>query len=300
MGRQRKGRRIDGWLVLDKPAGMTSARAVDRVRRLLDARKAGHAGTLDPIATGVLPIALGEATKTTAYLVDADKTYEFTVRWGEGRDTDDAEGTVVADGGRIPGDDEIDQALAGFVGTIDQVPPDYAAVKVGGRRAYDLARSGKPAEQAARRVTVHELARTGPGEDGLTPLRMRCGKGVYVRAVARDLARNLGTYAHIAALERTQVGKFTRDQAISLEKLEQFGHSAPAEDLIQPVASALVDIPALAVTEQEAKRLSFGQRLRLPTSMDGTVCVTHNGVPVAIARVAQGNVHPVRVLNMKL
>ena len=296
---RRKGRKISGWINLDKPAGMTSAQAVGRVRHLFDAAKAGHAGTLDPLATGVLPIALGEATKTIPYIVDAAKGYDFTVRWGETRDTDDSEGAVTATSEKRPDAGAIDAALADFIGVIDQVPPRYSAVKIDGRRAYALARAGAEVDLHPRQVEIFALERTAHAPDGAeTGFRMVCGKGTYVRALARDLAGKLGACGHIAGLARTRVGPFEIGDSISLEKLERLRHSAAAERALEPVATALDDIPALAVTESEAHRLRCGQSLRHPAAQDGTAKATAKGRLVALVSAHEGVVHPLRVFSL--
>ncbi|RME61790.1 MAG: tRNA pseudouridine(55) synthase TruB [Alphaproteobacteria bacterium] len=296
--RQRKGRPIDGWINLDKPAGMTSAHAVAKVKRLLDAAKVGHGGTLDPMATGVLPIALGAATKLLPYVVDREKVYDFTIRWGEDRDTDDAEGAVTDTSPKRPSLAAIDAALPAFTGDILQVPPAYSAVKVAGQRAYDLARAGAAVALAPRPVRVMAFARRD-GHDGgeTTSFRVRCGKGTYVRALARDLAHRLGTCGHVAALTRVAVGPFALKQAISLESLAELGHKAPRDSLIAPLTAALDDIPAIAVTAAEARRLRSGGTIRHLGLADSLYGLLHDGQLVALARVGDGVVEPVRVFN---
>lgn len=299
MARRLRGKRIDGWLVLDKPEGMTSAKAVERVRRLLDARKAGHAGTLDPMATGILPIALGEATKLVSLLMDAGKEYVFTIRWGEERDTDDRDGSVVEVSDARPGAAAVEAELPAFRGEIEQVPPRYSAIKIGGERAYDLAREGREVDIAPRLVRVDELRLLDHAADGSeSRLLLRCGRGTYVRSIARDLGRRLDCYGFVAALRRTRVGPFDETRAISLEKLDAMRHGAPASSHVLEVATALDDIPAVAVTDAEADRMRHGQSLRLPTSKAGTLCVKCGGRPVAIAEVAHGVAKPLRVLNL--
>ncbi|RMD88990.1 MAG: tRNA pseudouridine(55) synthase TruB [Alphaproteobacteria bacterium] len=299
MARRRKGRKIDGWVILDKPSGLSSAAAVARVRRALEAQKAGHAGTLDPLATGVLPIALGEATKTVPFIMDASKEYEFTLAWGEARDTDDAEGAVTAHSDVIPDAAAIDAALGAFAGSIAQVPPAYSALKVEGMRAYALARAGKAPALAARTVTIERLERLDHDPAARrTRFQVRCGKGTYIRSLARDLALALGSVGHLAALRRTRVGPFSIARAISLEMLEELGHGARAEAKVLPVMTALDDIPALAVTEAEAARLKQGQSLRLPTATEGRLCILCGDRPVAIAEARHGRVRPLRVFNL--
>ncbi len=307
-GRKRRGRPIHGWLIIDKPAGMTSSAVVGRVRRMTDAAKAGHGGTLDPLATGVLPIALGEATKTVSYVMDGAKTYRFTVRWGEARTTDDAEGAVTETSPVRPAAGDIEAVLDRFIGEIEQVPPDYSAIKVDGKRAYALARAHKPAILAPRRVRIDSLTLAGIPDADHAEFQVRSGKGAYMRSLARDLARELGTVGHISALRRTAVGPFTEADAISLDKLDSLGHSAPLEATLLPIETALADIPALALTEAEARRLRLGQSIsvlpvanRTPlkqVSQDAIGCAMSEGKPVALVRIKGAEIHPVRVLNL--
>jgi tRNA pseudouridine55 synthase len=308
MARKRRGQPIHGWLVLDKPLGMSSTQAVAAVRRLLDAAKAGHGGTLDPLATGVLPIALGEATKTVAWAMAGRKTYRFTVRWGEARDTDDSEGRVTATSPVRPSQAAIEAALDGFIGTTAQRPPAYSALKVGGERAYDLAREGAVVTLAPRLVDIHALRLLARHDEDQAEFEAVVGKGTYIRALARDLGANLGSVAHIAALRRLAVGRFRAEDAISLENLAALGHSAPASGHLLPIETALDDIPALALSEAEAHRLRCGQtvtplrpddRARIEQLGDGaTVRATTGGKLVAIAGIAAGALRPVRVLNL--
>jgi tRNA pseudouridine55 synthase len=298
MATKRRGKQIDGWLALDKPAGMTSARAVARVLRLTDARKSGHGGTLDPLATGILPIALGEATKTAGYLMACDKRYEFEVRWGEERDTDDIEGEVVATSTERPDDDAILAALPDFCGWISQVPPTYSAIKVKGRRAYDLARQGQPAALEPRQVQVKRFELVGRPDAERAAFTLECGKGTYVRALARDLGRRLGTRAHVTALRRTRVGPFDEEGAFSLDKLAEVVHSSPPSEYLYPVETALADIPALILTESQAIRMKSGQALTGVNAENGTVCAMCAGRAVAVAEVEGGEVRPVRVFNL--
>ena len=298
MATRRRGKRIDGWLAIDKPAGMTSARAVAQVLRLTDARKSGHGGTLDPIATGVLPIALGEATKTAGYLMASDKSYEFEVRWGEERDTDDIEGGVVAISAERPDVDAILAALPEFTGWISQVPPTYSAIKIKGRRAYDLARQGRPAALEPRQVQVKRLELVGRPDAERAAFTLECGKGTYVRALTRDLGRRLGTRAHVTALRRTRVGPFDEEGAFSLEKLAEVVHSSPPSDYLYPIETALADIPALVLSEPQAIRLKSGQALTGVNAEDGMVCAMCAGRAVAVAEVEGGEVRPVRVFNL--
>jgi tRNA pseudouridine55 synthase len=299
MARRHRGKPVNGWVLLDKPVGLGSTPALNRVRRLFDAQKAGHAGTLDPLASGLLPIALGEATKVVARITESGKRYEFTIRWGEERDTDDADGQVVASSDTRPTRTALAAALEAYIGDIDQVPPRYSAVKVDGERAYALARDGEVVELAARQVHIEQIdiVEFSDGFD-TARLALACGKGTYVRSLARDLGRDLGCFGHVAALRRTRVGPFDIERAISLDKLEDLGHKGALETALQPVAAALADIPALAVTGNEAERLRRGQEIRVPSSQAGTVCVLSSGNPVAVADLHEGVLRPLRVFNL--
>ena len=308
MGRRHKGQQVHGWLNLDKPLGLSSSQAVSRVQRAFDAKKAGHGGTLDPLATGILPIAFGEATKTAAYAMDGSKTYYFGVRWGEARSTDDREGEVIETHDHRPAAQQIESSLAAFVGTIEQVPPRYSAIKIDGRRAYDLARRDEAVELKSRRVEVRELRLVDVPDADHAFLSVTCGKGTYVRALARDLAHHLDTVGHVDWLRRTAVGPFTEADAISLDKIEALGHIPLDSDLLMPIETVLDDIPALALTVQEAQRLKHGQSVSvLPVAsrstfkeieQGDTVCAMSEGRLVALARIVDGGIHPVRVMNL--
>jgi tRNA pseudouridine55 synthase len=268
--RQRKprGRALDGWLIIDKPAGLTSTDVVNRVRRAFDAQKAGHGGTLDPLATGVLPIAFGAATKTVPYVMDGTKLYRFTLRFGEARDTDDADGQVVATAAGRPDDAAIEAALGALRGEIMQVPPAYSAIKVAGERAYDMARDGRAPvlEPRPARIDHFELIERIDADTAV--FEVQSGKGVYMRSLARDLAIACNTLGHVAALRRLRVGPFAIADAILLDALTQPEEAGPAAaSLLLPVATALADIPALALTEAEAGLLSHGQPLSLVSFM---------------------------------
>ena len=308
MARKRRGQPVHGWIILDKPLGMSSSRAVGAVRRLLDAAKAGHGGTLDPLATGVLPIALGEATKTVSYAMAGRKRYRFTLCWGEARETDDTEGAVTATSAVRPSADAIRAALPAFCGTISQRPPDYSAIKVAGERAYALARSGVALDLAARPVEIESLDLIAISDVDHAVFEAAVGKGTYIRALGRDLALALDTVAHVTALKRLSVGGFTLDRAISLDKLESLGHSAATSEHLLPLETALDDIPALALTEDEVRALRCGQavtRLRpldrapLDAITDGaTIRATSNGRLVALVAIERGLIRPVRVMNL--
>ncbi len=305
---RRQGHPVHGWLILDKPQGMTSTAALGAVKRLVKPQKAGHAGTLDPLATGVLPIAFGEATKTVPYVMDGDKGYEFRVRFGAETNTDDAEGEIRATSERRPETEEIEAALPRFIGTIEQVPPAFSAIKVGGERAYDLAREGAEVALAPRAVEIYELTLIERPDPDHAILRMTCGKGTYVRALARDLARALGTCGHVDQIRRTQVGPFLLAHAITLDHLLRLADRAPDQAPIHSVATALDDIPALAVSEAEASRLRQGQSLSLLRRSDlartdglesgDLVCAMAGDQLVAIANYEAGELRPLRVLNL--
>ncbi len=303
MGRRKvTGRPINGWLVIDKAPDMTSTHIVTVVKRLTQAQKVGHGGTLDPLATGVLPIAMGEATKTVAYVMDERKSYEFALRFGEARDTDDAAGVVTATSEQRPTDDEIRAALPRFVGLIQQVPPQYAAVKVQGERAYDIARRGETVELLPREVRIDELELVGRPDLDHAEFRMACGKGAYVRAIARDLGIALGCLAHVAALRRTQVGGFNVGNAVSLDALARIVENDTLPQVLVPMTTALAGIPALAVTEPQALRLRSGQSVRMTPALVGdeageaaTVRAMRAGELIALARLEGMELSPVRV-----
>jgi len=302
-----KRENVDGWVILDKPVGMSSTEAVGKVRWLLNAAKGGHAGTLDPLASGCLPIALGEATKTVPVVMDGRKIYAFTVRWGAETETDDAEGEVVATSDLRPSQDAIEAALPAFRGAIMQTPPRFSAIKVDGERAYDLARDGEAFELAARPVEIDRLDLVGMPDADTAEFEAECGKGTYVRAVARDLARLLGTRGHVVALRRLRVGPFGEEHMISLESLEELRHNPDHReqllaDLLCPVETALDDIPALAVNPADAGRLRQGQavlvRGRDAPVFEGIVCAKSQGALVALGEIERGAFHPKRVFNL--
>jgi tRNA pseudouridine55 synthase len=309
MARKRKGKAINGWLVIDKPAGMTSTAVVSAVRRITGAAKAGHAGTLDPLATGVLPIALGEATKTVPYAMDSAKRYCFTVLWGEARDTDDAEGKITATSPVRPDRVAIEAILPRFSGEIDQRPPVYSAIKVDGRRSYDLAREDQAPVLAMRRVRIDSISLVEMGDEDHASFEVACGKGTYMRALARDIAEALGTVGHVVALRRTAVGAFVAEEAISLEQLSDLGHSpARFEQSLLSVATALDDIPALALADLEVDRLRRGRavqvlrtadRAMIETLEDGAILRAMDGETlIALTRLEGMEIHPVRVFNL--
>jgi tRNA pseudouridine55 synthase len=303
--RRRPKRDVNGWLVLDKPVGMTSTHAVSVVKRLFAAKRAGHAGTLDPLASGCLPIALGEATKTVPFVMDGRKIYQFTVRWGEERDTDDAEGRVVASSLQRPAPEAIGALLPRFTGTIAQVPPQFSALKIDGERAYDLAREGKVVELSPRPVDIHRLELVAMPDAEHTVLAAECGKGTYVRALARDLGRELGCLGHVVALRRTSVGSFGQECAMTLAALQAAippdTEHVPAAALL-PVEAGLAALPALAVSRADAGRLARGQSVLLrgrdAPLMEGFVAVSAQGALVALAEVEKGELRPRRIFNL--
>jgi len=299
--RKREKRDVNGWLVLDKPVGMTSTHAVSVVKRAFQAKRAGHAGTLDPLASGLLPIALGEATKTVPFVMDGRKVYRFTVRWGEERDTDDAEGRVVASSAERPHAEAIRALLPRFTGLIEQVPPRFSAVKIEGERAYDLARDGEVVELAPRPVDIHRLELIESPDGDHSVLAAECGKGTYVRALARDLGRVLGCFGHVAALRRTAVGPFNEDVAVSLDALAAGGVEASTPPLL-PVAAALAALPALRVSSADAGRLARGQAVLLrgrdAPVVEGWVSVSVQGSLIALAEVEKGELRPRRIFNL--
>jgi tRNA pseudouridine55 synthase len=299
---------VHGWFIIDKPTGMTSTAVVNEVRRLANAAKAGHGGTLDPLATGVLPVALGEATKTMRYIVDSTKSYQFTLRWGVATDSDDSDGAVVGTADGRPAAEAVRAVLPRFTGAIEQVPPRYSAIKVAGQRAYDRARDGEDFELEARTVQIKEIALAGMPDADHAVFDVSCGPGAYMRGLGRDIALALGTVGHITALRRTRVGPFREENAISLDELRSFGDSAAVLQHMLPVETALDDIPALALTDGEARRLRNGQAVPLLRKMDlqriaglndgDTVLALGKGKLVALTRYTAGEVHPLRVLNL--
>ena len=304
---RREKRDVHGWIVLDKAVGMTSTQAVGAIKRLFSCKRAGHAGTLDPLASGCLPIALGEATKTVPFVIDGRKVYRFTVRWGEERDTDDAHGRVVATTAARPTRAAIEALIPCYTGTISQVPPQYSAIKVDGERAYDLARDGETVDLQARPVEIHSLKVVDLPDADNAEFEAECGKGTYVRALARDIGRTLGCYGHIKALRRKAVGSFGENDMISLEQLTAMCHRAAAgeaslADALLPVETALDDIPALAISRADAARLQRGQAVLLrgrdAPIFRGTVYVTVSGQLVALAEVDRGEIVPKRVFNL--
>lgn len=309
MARKKKGDIVDGWVCLDKPFEMGSTEAVSRIRRLFNAQKAGHAGTLDPLASGILPIALGEATKTVPMMMEAQKVYRFTINWGVSTDSVDREGEIIGRSDVRPTVDQVKAALPAFVGEIDQTPPRFSAIKVDGARAYDLARDGVEFELQARRVTIHSVELTDAPDADHVQLTIRTGKGVYVRSLARDLAAALGAEGHVSALRRERVGPFTTQNAVTLDSLEEMVHRGAASEGLLAVATALDDIPELAVNEQDAFSLRQGRPIiLLPRQVETlkdrltggsrTVSAFQGQTLVALCQLRAGRLEPDRVFNL--
>ncbi|WP_312166336.1 tRNA pseudouridine(55) synthase TruB [Phenylobacterium sp.] len=309
MARRKKGDAISGWVNLDKPYDFGSTQAVGRVRRIFNAQKAGHAGTLDPLATGILPIALGEATKTVSFLMDADKAYRFTIEWGRTTASFDREGATTATSDVRPSAEAVAAVLPEFIGDILQVPPAFSAVKVDGERAYDLARAGEAVELKARQISIYDARVVDVPDADHIEIAVECGKGTYVRAIVRDIAERLGACAHVSALRRTRVGPFDEDSAITLELLEDLGHKARCLEALLPVETALDDIPELAVTAEDAFKLKQGRPIVLvPRQVEAlkarltagarTVSAMEGGSIVALCEMRAGKLEPSRVFHL--
>jgi len=301
MARKRKGRDISGWLIVDKPAGLTSSAVVNKVRWAMDAKKAGHAGTLDPEATGVLAVALGEATKTVPYVTDALKAYIFTIRLGQATNTDDAEGEVIAESNARPSDEEIAEAIDQFKGQIMQVPPKFSAVKIDGERAYKLAREGEDVEIAPRPLWVEELVMKGRPDPDHVTLEMTCGKGGYVRAIARDLGEVLGCYGHVRALRRIWSGPFDAEDGITIESIEKLAKTGDLDSYLRPLEEGLQDLPELKATEEGTARMRHGNPGMVVTSnveYGDEAWASFDGKAVAVGIYRSGELHPNRVFNL--
>jgi tRNA pseudouridine55 synthase len=303
---KKRGKPVHGWVVFDKPLNMTSTQAVGKIRWLFDAEKAGHGGTLDPLATGLLPIALGEATKTVQWAMDGRKIYRFRIKWGAETATDDLEGTITAQSDQRPTQDSIESILNQFIGEITQVPPAYSAIKIDGERAYDLARAGEVLVMQPRQVLIEELRLLDASNPDYADFETVCGKGTYIRALARDIGRKLGCLGHLILLRRTQVGAFTEKDMISLDMLEELSHKPAHEGALQgalrSIVTVLDGIPALAVMDQDAARLRQGQSVLLrganaPVSCEA-VLVNHDGRPLGICEISQGSLKTKRLFNL--
>lgn len=303
MGRHKKGEEINGWLVVDKPRDMGSTDVVNFTRRLFNAKKNGHCGTLDPFATGVLPIAFGEATKLIPYVTEARKEYEFVVKWGEATSTADTEGEIVSVSDKAPTREEILDVLPQFLGEIVQIPPVYSAIKINGKRAYDLARKGEDVVMPSRKIRIYDLALIEELPEKQARFRVECSKGTYIRTLGQDIALKLGTVGHLKELRRTKCGNFGLQDAITLEKLKNMVHSSTPNEVLLPIETYLRDIAVIAVSEADAAKLKLGQGLSPKTyGLDGSVeyeaVATHNGKMVAIVRIDNRKIAPVRVFNL--
>jgi len=288
---------INGWLNLDKPVGFSSAKAVNRVRYLLNAKKAGHAGTLDPLASGILPIALGEATKTISFVTDSSKTYGFKIKFGEATNTDDMEGEIIEQSDFIPSAEEITKILPDFIGKISQIPPVYSAIKVDGKRSYKLAREGKEAKLEPRKVEIEDFKLTSDIKNNEAEFEVICGKGTYIRSLGRDLAKKLGSCGHISYLRRKKVGNFLENSAISLEKLETLVHNARPFEGLMPVEAVLDDIPVLNLNSSFLTPIRNGMAVKVDFQNNGRVSLMIDGKLIAIGNAEQGEIRPVRVFN---
>lgn len=297
--RRKKGKPVHGWVVLDKPLTLGSTKAVGRVRWLFQAQKAGHAGTLDPLATGILPIALGEATKTVPFLVDAAKSYEFDITLGVSTETLDAEGEVTGGSDVRPTREQIAAVLPRFVGDVDQIPPKYSAIKIKGKRAYDLARAGVAVEMKTRMVQIEAVSLVSLIDD-VASFTVDCGKGTYVRSLARDICEALGAEGHVSRLRRTRVGPFDLSRSLTLDALEQMCEVARAEEGLLPLSTALDDIPVLAVTDPQQTALRQGRAIAAVSPYHDTewVLVKSNGNPVALCQPRGLELVPKRVFNL--
>jgi tRNA pseudouridine55 synthase len=305
MARRKKGIPVNGWIVLDKPLGLTSTQALAAVKRIFDAQKAGHAGTLDPLATGILPLAFGEATKTVPFAFDGKKAYRFTVRWGIETTTDDAEGSAVQTSDVRPSNSEIDALIPRFIGEIMQVPPQFSAIKIGGQRAYDLARDGEDVKLEARPVLIDQLSMVERDGADTAVFEAECGKGTYVRSIARDMGRILGCYGHVIELRRTRVGPFFEEHSVTLEALLNAAkdEAGPGvHQFMKPVETVLADVPELTVTPPDAADLIQGRavliRGRDAPVLSGPMYATCRGQLVALGEVHKGALHPTRVFNL--
>ena len=297
--KHKRGNPINGWVILDKAIGVGSTPMVGKIRWLFQAQKAGHAGTLDPLASGILPIALGEATKTVPFMMEAAKSYRFEITWGECRSTQDAEGEIIAQSDVRPSKSEILDALSAFQGVIDQVPPKFSAIKIDGKRAYDLARAGEKVEIKSRNVRVDRFELVKFADD-LAGFEVDCGKGTYIRSLARDLADRLGACGYVSLLRRTRVGPFSLEQSITLDELEKMCDRARVSEGLHPVSTVLDDIPVLAVTENDVIHLKQGRSITAPNDLipSEIIRAERNGTLIALCEPRDGELFPKRVFNM--
>lgn len=296
-----KGEKINGWLIIDKPVGMGSTSVVNQTRHLLNAQKNGHTGTLDPFASGVLPIAFGEATKLIPYVTDGDKEYEFTLKFGSATDTLDLTGKITASGGANPSREQILAILPSFIGQITQIPPAYSAIKINGQRAYDLARKGEEVTISERQITVYDLQLLEILPDSQARFLVSCSKGTYVRTLGADIAAKLGTYGHLTALRRTKCANFSLADTILLDNLKNLDYSS-RQQLLLPLLTSLCDITVIAISKEDADRLQKGQKLSAKSysieHQTGEMIASCNGSPIAIVRVEEKSISPIRVFNL--
>lgn len=296
-----KGEKINGWLIIDKPVGMGSTSVVNQTRHLLNAQKNGHTGTLDPFASGVLPIAFGEATKLIPFVTDGPKEYEFTLKFGSTTDTLDHTGQITASGGTIPSREQILAILPSFIGQITQIPPAYSAIKINGQRAYDLARKGEEVTISERQITIHNLQLLEILPDSQACFLVSCSKGTYVRTLGADIAAKLGTYGHLTALRRTKCANFSLADTILLDNLKNLDYSS-RQQLLLPLLTSLCDITVIAISKEDADRLQKGQKLSAKSysieHQTGEMIASCNGSPIAIVRVEEKSISPIRVFNL--
>ncbi len=296
-----KGEKINGWLIIDKPVGMGSTSVVNQTRHLLNAQKNGHTGTLDPFASGVLPIAFGEATKLIPFVTDGPKEYEFILKFGSTTDTLDHTGQITASGGTIPSREQILAILPSFIGQITQIPPAYSAIKINGQRAYDLARKGEEVTISERQITIHNLQLLEILPDSQARFLVSCSKGTYVRTLGADIAAKLGTYGHLTALRRTKCANFSLADTILLDNLKNLDYSS-RQQLLLPLLTSLCDITVIAISKEDADRLQKGQKLSAKSysieHQTGEMIASCNGSPIAIVRVEEKSISPIRVFNL--
>ncbi|MDC0073607.1 tRNA pseudouridine(55) synthase TruB [Alphaproteobacteria bacterium] len=289
---------INGWLIFDKPKNISSTNSLNIIKKLFNAKKAGHGGTLDPLATGVLPIAFGEATKVLSYIVSKKKQYEFTLKWGEQTDTDDSTGRIINTSENVPKKDDIQKKIKEYKGEIDQIPPIFSAIKLDGKRSYELARKGIEIKHISRKVNIYDLDMISSVKE-ITKFNVVCGKGTYIRSLARDLGKSLNSEAHIIDLRRTFVGTFSIENAFSLDSLEKLSHTAEIKNALFPIERALDDIPALKIDRNQANKLKFGQAIKVNSNLSKKeVKIFHENILIAIGHISDGLVKPIRVFNL--
>ena len=299
---KRKGNNINGWIIIDKPAGITSTGVVSKIKRAFNAKKVGHAGTLDPDATGVLPVALGEATKTIPYIMDEIKSYHFCIKLGESTDTDDATGQIINTSSKRPSDDKISTLLQKYIGFIEQTPPNYSAIKVNGVRAYDLARSGTKLKLKSRSLFVKDLKFLERIDDDHALLQLTCGKGGYVRSIARDLGKDLKCFAHVKWLKRIWAGPFELENSIALQKLDELQKLSSLKQLLQPIEVGLQNLPFVKCKTNDVGHIANGRSITVSAKKieaDKTCWIECNGKALALGTVRDSQFYPSRVLNIE-